>query len=124
MYLNLYENHFSLITNLDCYCQTSECRVCGKLWKTVWQMNYHERTCNQVTKNKFVGGSYQPEAVVFELLADEGITVDEEKKVYPYRITYNFESYFSKEDLPQASEKLTWEAKHIPLSVSICSNVP
>ena len=87
-------------------------------------MNYHERTCNQVTKKKFVGGSYQPEATVFELLADEGITVDEEKKFYPYRITYDFESYFSKEDLPQASEKLTWEAKHIPLSVSICSNVP
>ena len=124
MYLNLYENYFSLITNLDRYCQTSECRVCGKLWKTVWQMNYHEHTCNQVTKKKFVGGSYQPEATAFELLADEGIAVDEEKKFHPYRVTYDFESYFSKEDLPQASEKLTWEAKHIPLNVSICSNVP
>ena len=124
MNLNLYGNHFSLITNLDHYCQTSECRVCGKLWKTVWQMSYHERTCDQVTKKKFVGGSYQPEPTVFELLADEGIIIPEEDRYYPYRITYDFESYFLKDDLPASSEKLTWEAKHIPLSVSVCSNVP
>ena len=124
MYLNLYENHFSLITNLEQYCRVAQCRVCGKLWKTVWQMNRHERTCNQVTKKKFVGGSYQPEPTVFELLEDEGIMVPEEDRYYPYRITYDFESYFLKENLPASSEKLTWEAKHEPLSVSICSNVP
>ena len=124
MNLNLYKNHFSLVTNLDRYCQTSECRVCGKLWKTVWQMSYHERTCNQVTKKKFVGGSYQPEPTVFELLTDEGIMVKEAHRYYPYCITYDFESYFWKEDLPQSSEKLIWETKHVPLIVSICSNVP
>ena len=87
-------------------------------------MNRHEHTCNQVTKGKFVGGSYQPEPTVFELLEDEGIMVPEEDRYYPYHITYDFESYFLKEDLPASSEKLTWEAKHEPLSVSICSNVP
>ena len=61
---------------------------------------------------------------MFELLADEGIIVMEEDRYYPYCITYDFESYFWKENLPQSSEKLTWEAKHVPLSVSICSNVP
>ena len=87
-------------------------------------MNRHERTCNQVTKKKYVGGSYQPEPTVFELLADEDIMVKEEDRYYPYRITYDFESYFLKEDLPRSSQKLTWEAKHVPLSVSVCSNVP
>ena len=33
MYLNLHENHFSLITNLDKYCKCYECRQCQKLWK-------------------------------------------------------------------------------------------
>ena len=69
-------------------------------------------------------GSYQPEPTVFELLEDEGIMVPEEDRYYPYHITYDFESYFLKKDLPASSEKLTWEAKHEPLSVSICSNVP
>ena len=65
MYLNLYENHFSLITNLDKYCKSFECRQYNKLWKGAWKMNRHECTCDQVTKKKFVGGSYQPEATVF-----------------------------------------------------------
>ena len=71
-----------------------------------------------------MGGSYHTEATVFEVLADDGIMVEEQLQFYPYRITYDFESYFLKEDLPQSSEKLTWEAKHIPLSVSVCSNIP
>ena len=122
MTLNLYKNYFSPITNLDRYCQTSKCRVCGKLWKTVWHMCCHEHTCKQVTKKKFVGGSFQLETTVFELLADEGIMVKEEDRYYPYCITYDFESYFWKENLPASSKKLIWEAKHVPFSVSICSN--
>ena len=50
--------------------------------------------------------------------------VKEEDRYYPYGITYAFESYFLKEGLPRSSQKLTWEAKHVPLSVSVCSNVP
>ena len=124
MNLNLFENHFSLITDLDRYCASFGCRMCGKQWKSFWLLKRHEKTCTNATKRMYIGGSYQPEPTVFELLADEGITVDEEKQFYPYRITYDFESYFCKEDLPKSSDKLTWEAKHIPLSVSVCSNVP
>ena len=43
---------------------------------------------------------------------------------YPYRITYDYECYFDTKDLPSSSDKLTWRAKHVPLSVSVCSNVP
>ena len=84
----------------------------------------HERTCDQVTKKKFVGGSYHSEPTVFELLEDEGIVVNEEDRYYPYRITYDYECYFDTTDLPPSSNKLYWKAKHVPLSVSICSNVP
>ena len=62
-------------------------------------MNRHERTCNQVTKKKFVGGSYQPEATVFEVLADEGIMVEEQLQFFPYRITYDFEKLLSERRL-------------------------
>ena len=72
MYLSLHENHFSLITNLDKYYKCYESRQCQKLWKGAWETNRHEHTCNQVTKKKFVGGSYQPEATVFELLEHKG----------------------------------------------------
>ena len=39
--------------------------------------------------------------------------------------TYDFECYFKREtDHPRNTAMLTWEAEHIQLSVSVCSNVP
>ena len=124
MNLNLFEDHFSLITSLDLFSKSFSCRHCGKVWKQLWLLKRHEKSCTHITKKKYVGGSYQPEPTVFELLADEGIIVDTSKQYYPYRITYDFESYFDKMDIPMATTKSRWEAKHVPLSVSICSNVP
>ena len=124
MNLNLFENHFSLITDQDHYCESFGCRLCGKQWKKFKSVKRHECTCDQVTKKKFVGGSYHPELTVFELMEDEGIVVKEEDRYYPFHITYDYECYFDTADLPPSSKKLYWKAKHVPLSVSICSNVP
>ena len=124
MNLNVYGDHFSLITNLDRYCQSFECPCCHKLWKQLFRLNRHMKGCTNVTKRKFIGGSYQNELTVFELLIDEGIMVPKEYQFYPYRITYDFECYFDRQDVPSCTDKLQWQAKHVPLSVSICSNVP
>ena len=124
MNLNVFENHFSLITDLDHYCQSFRCRQCGKHWKKFKSLKRHEQTCDQVTKKKFVGGSYHSKPTVFGLMEDEGIVVNEEDQYYPYCITYDYECYFDTEDLPPSSKKLYWNAKYVPLSVSICSIVP
>ena len=124
MNLNLYEDHFSLITNLDRYCQSYECPCCHKLWKHLFRLNRHIKSCSHVTKHKYVGGSYQNEPTVFELLEDEGMVIPKQDRFYPYRITYDFECYFDRQDVPTCTEKLQWQAKHVPLSLSICSNVP
>ncbi|CAB4020669.1 Hypothetical predicted protein, partial [Paramuricea clavata] len=62
---------------------------------------------------------------IFDLLADEGIEIPEDLKYFPYRATFDFECYFKREtEHPRNTAKLTWEAEHIPLSISVCSNVP
>ena len=58
-------------------------------------------------------------------MADEGIDIPEDLKYFPYRATFDFECYFKREtEHPRNTAKLTWEAEHVPLSVSVCSNVP
>ena len=84
MHLNMYENHFSLITNLDQYCQSYECPSCHKLWAKLFQLTCHMKTCTSVTKQRYVGGSYQNDPTVFELLGDEGIIVPREHRFFPY----------------------------------------
>ena len=51
------------------------------------------------------------------------MNVPEHLKFFPYRATFDFECMFTPETDLNDTEKLTWNAKHVPLSV-ICSNVP
>ena len=115
MNLNVFENHFSLITDLDHYCQSFRCRQCGKHWKKFKSLKRHEQTCDQVTKKKFVGGSYHSKPSVFGLMEDEGIVVNEEDQYYPYCITYDYECYFDTEDLPPSSKSYIGMPNMYPL---------
>ena len=49
--------------------------------------------------------------------------MDESLRYYPYRATFDFECWFDTEQLPSNSE-VHWVARHVPLSVSVASNVP
>ena len=125
MYLNLHGKHFSYIKNISLYSKSYSCSKCDKLWKSAWALNRHERTCEAVVKHTFPGGAYRVPQTLFHLLEDEGIVVPDDLRFYPYRVTFDFECYFKHHaQHPRNSEKLTWEAEHVPLSVSVCSNVP
>ena len=87
-------------------------------------LNRHERTCEAKLNYQFPGGAYKTPPTIFQLLEDEGLTVPEHLKFFPYRATFDFECMFTAETDLNDTEKLTWDAKHIPLSVSVCSNVP
>ena len=45
-------------------------------------------------------------------------------RYYPYRATFDFECYFNDERLPTNTDHVEWIASHVPLSVSMASNVP
>ena len=125
MYLNLYGTHFSYIKQFAMYSKSYCCSKCDKLWNSAKALNQHERNCEASVRHTFPGGAYKIPQTIFQLLMDEGIDVPEDLRYFPYRATFDFESYFKHcTEHPMNSEKLTWEAEHIPLSVSVCSNVP
>ena len=61
---------------------------------------------------------------MFERLDDEGIVVGDSLRYYPYRGTFDFECFFDKHNFPADTKTLQWSARHVPLSVSVASNVP
>jgi hypothetical protein len=87
-------------------------------------LHRHERTCEAKVRYQFPGGTYKTPKTIFDLLEDEGIAIPQHLRFFPYRTTFDFECMFDRDDRPDNSAKLTWEAKHVPLSVSVCSNVP
>ena len=122
--LNLFENHFSYIRDFSLYFKTFVCSKCSECWPTKWHMLRHEKTCNALITHKFPGGVYRSTKSIFEELDDVDICVPENLRFYPFRSTFDYESFFSSDSLPNSSSKLAFTAKHEPCSVSLCSNVP
>ena len=78
LYLNLHETHFSCIQNIQMYCHSYKCRKCDHcLFKDVWQLSRHERTCTGGVRRVYSGGVYHSTPSVFERLDDENIRVPE-----------------------------------------------
>ena len=102
------------------------CSRCGKYWKRTSNLRQHEATCDAKVQLKYLGGAYHVRKTIFQELEDKGIVVPEEWQDFPYRATFDFECYFDKEKAQELknTEKLTWQSAHVPLSVSVCSNVP
>ena len=125
MYANLHESHYSYIQDIGKYCHSWRCRNCEtSLWKCPYDLHRHERTCTEGIKRIYKGGVYHPPPSVFERLDDEGIVVEKTLRYYPYRATFDFECFFDRHNLPADTNTLQWSARHVPLSVSIASNVP
>ena len=125
MYVNLHETHYSYIRDINMYCHSWRCRNCEQaLWKNPKDLLRHERTCTEGIKRVYKGGVYHPPSSVFERLDDESIVVGDSLRYYPYRATFDFECYFNDERLPTNTDHVEWIARHVPLSVSVASNVP
>ena len=125
MNMNLHETHYSYIRDIGKYCHSYRCRKCGdSLWKRPWELHRHESTCEAGVNRIYKGGVYQPPSSIFQRLDDEGITVPEALRFYPFRATFDFECFFDRDNVPADSDKVHWIARHVPLSVSLASNVP
>ena len=125
MYVNLYEPHFSYIQDMKSYSHSYMCSKCeNSLWKYPSLLKRHELTCEAGVRHIYNGGVYHPPPSIVERLDDEGVVVSDSLRYYPYRGTFDFECFFDRHNLPADTNTLQWPARHIPLSVSVASNVP
>ncbi|XP_072172025.1 uncharacterized protein [Diadema setosum] len=125
MYLNLYNDHFSYITDIQKYSKRFECRKCGKLWKRSGRLVRHEASCeSNGTRTVYPGGVYVTPPTVFEELDGEGIPVMQSDRYFPYFAVFDFECFLRSLQNTDNMEKMELLNEHVPASVSICSNVP
>ena len=122
MYVNLYENHLSYIRNFAMYAQKYQCKTCECHFKNAWLLHRRQKSCANKTKFVYPGGFHRAREDIFQELDQYEIHVPEDQRTYPWFVCYDFEALLQKiQDCP--TESLQWTHKHIPISVSICSNV-
>ena len=122
LYLNLYSNHLSYITNFKTYAQKFKCKHCHVINQHIGNHKKHEKICNGQTKYIYPGKYYEPKQSIYEKLEDLGIWVDENERFYKFHCVYDFESLLKHENsMSGASTEII--NIHKPISVSINSNV-
>ena len=123
MYLNKYQNHLSLITNMSQYTNKYTCNHCSKLFRYANKLKIHEKNCKNKIKLFFPGKYFTLKPSIFEELEDFGISVKKELRYFSTFAVFDFEACLVDVCEGQRTDKLEWTKEHKAISVSICSNV-
>ena len=130
IYINLYENHLSLITDIKMYSKQFICNRCQKVSTRILDSKRHQSKCDANVKYVFPGSVYRNKLSAFEELEEMGVRVREEDKYEKWFVCYDFEAYQRdfREGIDQAeeteSEKGTsWNKVHVPVSFSVECNL-
>jgi len=101
MHVNLHESHFSFIFDISKYCQLYEFPRCSEFWPAhYFPRNVH--ICDAQVKRTCIGGVYSNRKTVFDQLKWLRINVPHDDRFCPYHSTFDYESYFDKNYLPDA----------------------
>ena len=122
-YLNLYENHFSVVTDLFKLAKSYVCTNCGFRFTYNWCLDRHLNTCKIEHTDSFNAKSdiWQCRRnIIVELSEYFEVQVDFK---YDYLMIFDLESILLKIN-ENAGKKLNYVARHVLISVSIASNVP
>ena len=123
MYLNLYEHHMSLITDINIYARRYQCPRCDRIFPRNYNMRRHLRVYSNRTKHVYPGGFYSKNQSIFEQLEYYGIVIPKEERYYEYYLVYDFESVLKKQEV-EVSDDTAYTHQHLPVAVGIASNCP
>ena len=80
IYMNVYQNHLSSITDIKMYSKQYICNRCHKLFSQMQKFNQHEVKCDGTVEYAYPGGVYKNKLSVFEELNEMGVQVCEVDK--------------------------------------------
>ena len=130
IYLNVFKNHLSLITDIQMYSKQFICNRCEKVFSRMQKLNQHELKCDGTVEYAFPGGVYKNKSSIFEELEEMGVRVQEEDKYEKWFACFDFEAYQRdfREGLDQVEEieceeGTSWNKVHVPVSFSVGCNL-
>ena len=129
IYLNVFQNHLSLITDHKMYSKQYICNMCDKLFVRIQNLNKHQTKCNGTLEYAYPGGVYKSKLSVFEELEKMGVVVHDEDKYEKWFACYDFEAYqrdfregFDQVEELDSEEGMSWNKVHVPVSFSVGCN--
>ena len=118
-----YENHICWTADINKFLKKLRCYVCDHFFDRSNNLEVHMRNCSEKTKHHYPSGAYQLSETIFERLVDVNINVPQELRLFSHLIVFDFESITVPDSTLKNTDLTSWIGKHVPISVSISSNL-
>ena len=130
IFLDVFQNHLSLITDHKMYSKQYICAHYDKLFSQMQKLKQHQPKCDGIVEYAYPGGVYRNILSVFEELEEMGFRVREEHKYEKWFACYDLEAYqrdfregIDKVEELDSEEGTSWNKVHVPVSLSVGCNL-
>ena len=118
-----YNNHIYYVSNINAVFQVFGCPNCDTFFSRAFNLEWHLTTFSERVKNVYPRNVYQIRETLFDKLDSFGIKYTSEQKLFKNLAIFDFESICVQEEAFRDANTTTWIGKHVPISVSISSNL-
>ena len=118
-----YNNHICYVSNINAVFQPFRCPYCDTFFNRTFILERHLTTCSERVQNIHPRNVYQIRETLFDKLDSFGINYMSEQKLFQNLALIDFESICVQEETFRDTSTTTWIGKHVPISVSISSNL-
>ena len=118
-----YNSHICYVDNIHALFKAFRCPTCDSYFQKTGNLERHLVRCSERVKHIYPKNVYPLRETIFDKLDSFGIQYTDDQKLFTNLAVFDFESICIPEEKFKNTETTTWIGKHVPISVSISSNL-
>ena len=118
-----YNSHICYVDKLNALFKAFRCPTCDTYFQKTGNLERHLVRCSERVKHIYPKNVYQLRETLFDKLDSFGIQYTDNQKLSTNLAVFDFESICIPEEKFKNTDTTTWIGKHVPISVSISSNL-
>ena len=118
-----YNNHICYVNNINAVLQSFRCPNCDTFFNRTFNLERHLTTRSERVNSVYPRNVYKIQETLFDKLDSFGIEYTNEQTLFNNLARFDFESICVQERSFKDTHTTKWIGKHIPISVSISSNL-
>ena len=121
--LLIFNNHIIHTNDIDSFFKCFRCPSCDTFFHKSDHFNRHLIRCEDIVRHIYPKNAYTLRETIFEKLDGFNIPYTEDQKLLSNAAIFDFESICVHTEELKATETTIWIRKHVPISVSVSSNL-
>ena len=118
-----YNNHICYVNNINAVFQSFRCPNCDTFLNKTFNLERHSTTCTERVEKVYPRNVYQIRETLSDKFDSFSIKYTSEQKLFKILAVFDFEPICVQEETFRDTNTTTWIRKHVPISVSISSNL-